>query len=131
MAAILVVDDEPTILNLCQSILHLGGHTVLAARGAEEALRLTRGASIELALLDIIMPGMNGIQLAHRLRSANPAVPIILMTGYSLREVQEITGENNPFRIIWKPFKTESLLRMIENALEGQPGDATPSASRQ
>jgi len=48
------------------------------------------------------------------------------MTGFGPQEIARVTGENNPYRIIWKPFKTESLLRMIENALSGS--GATPAA---
>jgi DNA-binding NtrC family response regulator len=120
MATILIVDDERTVLGLCQNILQLGGHSVLPAGGGEEALRLLQenAPNIDLAVVDIIMPGMNGIQLADRIKSTNPAIPVILMTGYSLREIQQIVGDKNPYRILWKPFKTQSFLRMIENALE-------------
>jgi CheY-like chemotaxis protein len=107
---------------LCTSILKIKGYTVVTAASGEEALRVLeeREAAIDLALLDIMMPGLNGIQLAAQIRSAHPRIPVILMTGFSLREIQEIIGKANPYRIIWKPFKAESLLQMIENALEGQ-----------
>jgi DNA-binding NtrC family response regulator len=119
LATILAVDDDRGVLDLCQRILELGGHEVLRANSGEDAIRLLEStvASIDLAILDIIMPGMNGIQLAGRIRSMRSAAKIILMTGYSLREVQQITGDDNPYRIIWKPFKADSLLRMIENSL--------------
>ena len=121
MATILVVDDERIILNLCTSILKIKGYTVLTAASGEEALRVLEQseAAIDLALLDIMMPGLNGIQLAVQIRSAHPATPVILMTGFSLREIQEVIGEANSYRIFWKPFKAESLLQMIENALDG------------
>lgn len=120
MATILVVDDEATVLTLCQRILQLGGYTVLTANNGADALRLLQssGRTVDLALLDVMMPGMNGIELGARINAVWPAVPIVLMTGYSLREVQQLSGGNAPYRIIWKPFKTESFLRMIENALE-------------
>jgi len=121
VATILLVDDERIILSLCTSILKSKGYTVLAATSGEQALRVLEEskATIDLALLDIMMPGLNGIQLAAQIRSAHPATPVILMTGFSLREIQEVIGEANPYRIIWKPFKAESLLQMIENALDG------------
>jgi CheY-like chemotaxis protein len=127
VANILVVDDERIVLSLCTSILQIKGHTVLTAAGGEQALRLLgeSKATIDLALLDIMMPGLNGIQLAAQIRSTCPSVPVVLMTGFSLREIQEIIGETNPYRIIWKPFKAESLLQMIGNALEGHIAGAT------
>jgi DNA-binding NtrC family response regulator len=122
MATILVVDDDRTILTLCEKTLRRRGHNVLSAAGGEEAMRLLQpsATTVDLALVDIIMPGTNGIQLASRIKATNSNVPIILMTGYSFREIQEVVGEKNPFRIIWKPFKPDALLRMIDNALENR-----------
>ena len=123
METILLVDDEPTVLTLCQRILNLGGYGVLPASSGEEALRLLqdRTATIDLALLDVMMPGMNGIELADRIQSANPSIRIVLMSGYGPNEVARVVGVGR-YRIIWKPFKTESLLRMIENAVAGSTG---------
>jgi two-component system cell cycle sensor histidine kinase/response regulator CckA len=124
MGTILVVDDEPMVLTLCQRILQMGGYSVLPAGSGEAALRLSGPArSIDLALLDVMMPVMNGIELATRLRAAQPELPIVLMSGFGPKEIARVVGEH-PYRIIWKPFKTDSLLRMIENAL-GQSADAT------
>jgi len=119
MATILVVDDEPAVLTLCQRMLWSGGYGVVTANGGEAALSAACNDqhSIDLALLDVMMPGMNGVELATRLRDAHPKLPIVLMTGYSIVEIKRIVGEH-PYRIIWKPFKTESLLAMIDNALE-------------
>jgi two-component system response regulator YesN len=94
---------------------------VLSASSGEGALRLLEKttAPIDLALLDVMMPGMNGIELASRIQNAHPGTKIVLMTGFGPEEINRITGPINPYKIIFKPFKTESLLRAIENALEG------------
>ena len=130
METILVVDDEPTVLNLCRRILELGGYSVVTATGGADALkRLDSGTSpIDLALLDVMMPIMNGIELARRIQAEKPKMPVVLMTGFGPQEIARVAGDNNPYRIIWKPFKTESLLRMIENALGGSAGGATPDS---
>jgi CheY-like chemotaxis protein len=124
MSKILVVDDEPTVLNLCQRMLQAGGYEVVTAPSGEAALRLARDPqhSIDLALLDVMMPFMNGIELAAKLQTAHPGLPIVLMTGFTIREIERIVADQ-PYRIMWKPFKTDSLLRMIENSL-GQSADA-------
>jgi CheY-like chemotaxis protein len=129
METILVVDDEPTVLNLCRRILELGGYSVItAASGADALRRLASGpAPIDLALLDVMMPVMNGIELARRIKVEKPNTPVVLMTGFGPQEIARVAGDNNPYRIIWKPFKTESLLRMIENALSGSVGKAPDS----
>jgi CheY-like chemotaxis protein len=64
MATILVVDDEPMLLRLCTTMLKRGAHRVLTAGGGKEALHLLETNSIDLALLDVVMPEMNGVELA-------------------------------------------------------------------
>jgi CheY-like chemotaxis protein len=121
---ILIVDDEAPVLNLCKLILSRGGYRVLEARGGEEALRVARGepARINLALLDVVMPGMNGFELAKHLRNLHPAPEVLLMSGYSVNEVRNIAGGEYPYRVIWKPFRADSLLRMIQTVLAASPG---------
>ena len=117
MAKLLVVDDEPMMLRLLANMLARGQHDVTQATGGEEALALLRSKSVDIALLDVIMPKMNGIELAGRIRQSYPNTKILLMTGFGPREIAEVAGKDNPYRILWKPFKTESLLQMIENVL--------------
>jgi len=122
METILVVDDEPTVLSLCRRILELGGYTVLAAPNGAEGLRLLAGNAVDLALLDVMMPVMNGLDLAKRIHAAKPAVAIVLMSGYGPQEIGRVVGDIQPYRVIWKPFKTDSLIRMIENVLASSMG---------
>jgi CheY-like chemotaxis protein len=119
---ILVVDDEPTMLSLCQQILQMGGYDVLQANGGQEALSLFQKGktTIRLVLLDVVMPGMNGLELAKQFQRTSSDTRVVLMSGYGLDEIKKLGGEN-PYQIIWKPFKAESLLRMIENVLDAPP----------
>jgi DNA-binding NtrC family response regulator len=117
MATILVVDDEPMMLRLCQNMLERGQHAVVSASAGDQALALLNQHPIELALLDVMMPGINGIELAARIQQTYPDVQVLLMTGYGPREIAKVAGKENPYRIIWKPFKTEFLLQAIENML--------------
>ena len=125
-STILVVDDEPTILKVCRQILELGGYTVVTAGSAIEALQFLQGKNnrIDLALIDVMMPGMTGIELSRRMESAELKIPILLMSGFRPHEVARVVGAENPYRIIWKPFNAESLLRMIANALLSDSADA-------
>jgi two-component system cell cycle sensor histidine kinase/response regulator CckA len=118
---ILVVDDEPVVLNMCKLALSRAGYEVLAAAGATAALDIFResGTKISLALLDIRMPVMNGLELAQKLTAVNPGIKILLMSGYSVNEIRQIIGPDNPYRIMWKPFTSESLLRMIQTVIDG------------
>lgn len=119
METILLVDDEPAVLKFCQQLLGLDGYSVLPATSGEAALRLLEqnNATISLALLDVMMPSMNGVELARRIEAANPDIPIILMTGYGPKEIASVVGDKIPHRIIWKPFQADSLRQMIENVL--------------
>jgi len=130
LETILLVDDEPGVLRLCYQILNLDGYRVLQATSGEEALRLLQKNSegLDLALLDVIMPGMNGIELAKRIQAIYPNTPIILMTGYGPHEIARVVGDNNPYRIIWKPFKADSLRRMIENVISGSASGASSAS---
>jgi DNA-binding NtrC family response regulator len=117
VATILVVDDEPMMLRLCKEILRRGQHEVFEAEEGQEALQFLQQRPVELAVLDVMMPQMNGIVLAGRIQRMHPNTKVLLMTGYAKAEVAQVAGKENPYRIIWKPFKAESLLRMVENVL--------------
>ena len=114
----MLVDDEPMVLTLCQRMLNLGGYVVLSVSSGAEAVSVLQSttSAIDLALLDVMMPGMNGVDLANRIRSLNPSIKIVLMSGCGHNEIARVV-DSKPYAIIWKPFKTESLIRMIENAL--------------
>lgn len=117
-----MVDDEPTVLSFCKLILARGGYRVLEAKNAAEGLALARGSGpVQLALLDVVMPGMNGIELAKHLQTLEPKPEILLMSGYSVNEVRNIAGGDCPFRLVWKPFKADPLLRMIQTVLDSAP----------
>jgi CheY-like chemotaxis protein len=79
---ILCVDDSTDFLRMVQVLLARRGFRVLTASSGEKALKLFRGRGCALAIVDYMMPGMKGGELAQRLRTINPAVPIILHTGY-------------------------------------------------
>jgi two-component system, cell cycle sensor histidine kinase and response regulator CckA len=124
METVLVVDDEQMVLNLCRRMLELGGYTVLTAESGSKALDIlqTSGAGIDLALIDVVMPEMNGIELAARVQDGRPGMRILLMSGFGPKEIGRIAGNSQPYGIIWKPFKTDSLIRMIENTLARSTG---------
>jgi len=85
---ILVVDDDPGVLNLLEFILLRKGYTVLTERGAQRALKLIDREKADLFILDVMMPGMSGFELCERLRaqSETALTPIILLSGLSDHE---------------------------------------------
>jgi CheY-like chemotaxis protein len=119
---ILVVDDEPISLRFCCNVLNSCGYRVLAASSGTEAIEvLERETGVDLALVDVMMPVMNGIELIRRLEALSLTNPprIALMSGYSPIEVERlIGGEGSEYRIFWKPFDVPLFLKMIRNVLD-------------
>jgi CheY-like chemotaxis protein len=81
MARILVADDAPAVLDVLDDILTLEGHQVLRATSGQEALRKFEEAAPDLAVLDIMMPDMDGLVVLDAIRRAGGELPVILITG--------------------------------------------------
>jgi two-component system phosphate regulon response regulator PhoB len=129
-ANILVVEDEPAIQALIAANLKRAGHAVTAALDAETALRLVGEALPDLVLLDWMLPGMSGLDLARRLRADPRArnVPIIMLTakGDERDKVQGLeTGADD---YVTKPFSPRELLARIQAVLRRQRPQATEDA---
>ena len=111
---ILVVDDDPTIGPWVRGALEPLGYVVLATVDPHEAIRMgkDRPGDIDLLLVDVVMPLMDGRKLAQRLRTLRPKLKIMCMSGYGLAELEE-TGW--PFLV--KPFSMDELAQMVASAL--------------
>jgi DNA-binding NtrC family response regulator len=81
MARILVADDAPAVLDVLDDILTLEGHQVIRATSGQEALRKFEEASSEMAVIDIMMPDMDGLVVLDSIRRTDVDVPVILITG--------------------------------------------------
>jgi two-component system cell cycle sensor histidine kinase/response regulator CckA len=120
---ILVVDDEPPLLALVRTMLWRAGFEVLEASGGEEALRIAgqHPQPIQLLLTDVMMPDMNGYELAEKVKSVRPGIQVLYMTGYTDKAIFESTGRKlDNSRMIRKPFTAYNLVHRIEEALDGQ-----------
>jgi PAS domain S-box-containing protein len=117
---VLLVDDEETIAEIMEKALTLAGYRVLLARGGEEAIEVYKRNEndIDLVVLDMIMPGMNGGKVFNRLREINPGVKVILSSGYSIDgEASQIMARGcNGF--IQKPFGIKELSQKIREVLD-------------
>lgn len=81
MARILVADDAPAILDVLQDVLTMAGHEVIRAESGGEALRKFQEARPQLAVLDVMMPDMDGLVVLESIRRLDDRVPVILITG--------------------------------------------------
>lgn len=117
LRTILVADDRPEIRLLTASLLEEEGYAALAAGDAEEALRIAAKAPIDLALLDVVMPGSRVDDLVAGLRSLHPEAGVVLMSGY-FSELLARSGRLGPrSALLAKPFTRAQLLRAVESAL--------------
>jgi two-component system, cell cycle response regulator CpdR len=120
---ILVVDDEPTVLDLVKLILETAGYPVLAACNGQQALAFceNRNRSIDLLLTDINMPHISGLELACRASEIVPHLPVMFMTGCRADSpgIEFLIGEG-PFsdcKVIRKPFTSRDLLGEVTGIL--------------
>src|SRR6266849_2148702 len=96
VSTIVVVDDEPVALEFCRYALIRAGYNVYAASSGEEALTYFRSnhSPVGLALVDVVMRGMSGVEFVKSLETLNFDTRIVLMSGYSPGEVQMILGKD-------------------------------------
>jgi CheY-like chemotaxis protein/two-component sensor histidine kinase len=118
---ILVVEDEDAVRTLAMRILRREGYTVYVASNAAEAETLfaSNGAEVALLLSDLVLPGISGIDLAKRLRAKRPALNVLLMSGYTDRDVSDFQREMEDVTFLQKPFTPDSLIGRV-GALFGE-----------
>jgi len=116
---LLIVEDEDSVRNLVASALRHDGYELLLATSAEDALRLDEQhkGPIDLLLTDAIMPGKSGIELATAMAARRPALPVIIMSGYT---EETLTGAplDKPISLLQKPFTPRELRRRIRDVLD-------------
>jgi len=123
MATVLVVDDEPVILRLVESILSAAGYRVVAACGAtaaEEALeRCSERPAVILS--DVVMPGTSGPTFAGRVVAAVPGLPVILMSEFGEQQMRRYAFDHG-FGFLPKPLNRAELLKLV--------GELVPAPAR-
>lgn len=118
-ATILVIDDERVVLDTVRDGLNAHGYQVLTAEGGDEALRIAQShqGAIGLALIDVVMPGMSGPEVAQRLHATRPDLKILFMSGFST-EVVVVHGLDGGDPILVKPFSLDTLGRKVREILD-------------
>lgn len=124
-ARILIVDDEENQRKSLAIGLRLEGYQVLEAADGEEALAVLGEADCDLAMVDLMMPGINGLELARRMRFRHPDVGIVLTSAYHLSERQLERAELRVLGFVPKPFEMRELVDFLEAKLpSAAPADA-------
>jgi CheY-like chemotaxis protein len=115
--SVLVVDDDPLVRDLLVRFLSLRGYSVLGVKDGHDALRRVEDVPPDLILLDMIMPGMDGIEVMQALREKEYPGGIIIMTGSHNEELLEDAWALGPQEVLVKPIDLERLLTAIQLVL--------------
>ena len=125
-ATILIVDDEPAMLDFGRQLLTPFGYQVLTASSGEEALEVYRhgGDSVDGVILDLIMPGMGGLNALKQLRDLNPGAKVLIASGYAAEGEVERALACGAAGYLGKPFKAGTMLTTLRAMLDGDKAPA-------
>jgi FixJ family two-component response regulator len=122
-ALVLVVDDDDLMRSSTRRLLRSAGFRVEAFASAEEFLMSGRAEETACLILDLRMPGMNGLQLQRHLAGEGRHIPIIFITAHDNQEMRMQAMRAGAVDFLQKPFSEEALLKAIHNALKTPPRD--------
>jgi DNA-binding NtrC family response regulator len=114
---ILIIDDEEAIRDSCTQVLAREGHLVETAADGPSGIDLFQNGGFDAVLLDLKLPGMDGLQILNRLRQFDPEVPVIIITGFATIESAVHTIKKGAFDYLAKPFSPEELRVIVRKAL--------------
>jgi CheY-like chemotaxis protein len=119
----LIVDDEKSVLKICVSMVKHCGMTTITATDGAEAVKIFRAHSheIDLVLMDLTMPNMDGVAAMLELRKIKPDVRIILSSGFNEQELDERIRDQNPSGFIRKPYSLKSLEAELRRVMQDEP----------
>jgi DNA-binding NtrC family response regulator len=115
---ILIVDDEEVLRDVLDVMLRREGFEILTAASGEEALNVLETEEVDLVILDVMLPGISGIDTLRAMRISNPALPVIVITAFSSIDGAIEAMKYGAFHYIPKPFKNEEVILTVNKALE-------------
>jgi signal transduction histidine kinase len=118
--SLLIVDDEQSILELCERILSKAGYQVTTASSGAKAVELARQQQFDLLLTDLKMPGLGGLETFQAVREIDPDIAGIVLTGFGTMETAIEALRLGFTNFILKPFTSDQLLQAVEEALESE-----------
>ena len=120
---ILVVDDEIDVRELVRDVLSRDGYQVIDTGDPFEARRVAERQPVHLLLTDVVMPIMNGVDLAKRVETVSPTTKVLLMSGYSTT-----TSKSSGRPIISKPFRASDLVNAVRQILDSRSAFQRPTS---
>lgn len=120
MQTILIIDDEWSIREVTTLMLEKAGYKAVSAASAAEGLAALDANDVQLVIVDVVLPGKNGLELALEVNQHKPGVPIILMSGRISTDADSIQNFTGHFGIVCslaKPFSPDQLILAVKKAL--------------
>ncbi|CAN5598547.1 sigma-54 dependent transcriptional regulator [soil metagenome] len=115
--SILVIDDEEIMREILEAVLAQEGYEVRLASAAAEGLELARAISFDAAIVDMMMPGMDGISTLYELKKIDDDLPVLMITAYASVENAIAAMKRGAYDYITKPFKNDEVLVVLRNAM--------------
>lgn len=130
MATILIVEDTPANMKLATVILENAGHAVLQAENAPDGIALARANAPDLVLMDIQLPGMDGMEAIRILKSdpTTRSIPVIALTSFAMKGEEEKIRASGCDAYLAKPYHYKELLAAVDRQLEIRPAGSDGEA---
>ena len=117
---LLIADDDPVALDLLAEVLSREGYRVRAAASGEDCLRLAEAEPVDLAIVDLRMPGLDGLQVIQRLATIQPGVPVLVLTAFVTIDTAIEAIRSGAYDYLSKPFRMEEIKVVVRRALEAR-----------
>jgi two-component system response regulator AtoC len=117
---VLIADDDPIALDLLAEVLSGEGYRVRAAAGGEECLQLAAAEPVDLAIVDLRMPGVDGLQVIRQLARVQPGIPVLILTAFATIDTAIEAIREGAYDYLSKPFRMEEIKVVVRRTLEAR-----------
>ncbi|HEX7284439.1 MAG TPA: sigma-54 dependent transcriptional regulator [Vicinamibacterales bacterium] len=117
-ASVLVIDDEEIMRDILGTLLEREGYSVRLASSGQEGLDLAKSLPFDAVIVDVMMPGIDGLQVLDELKKHDDDLPVLMITAYASMESAISAMKKGAFDYITKPFKNDEVLVVLQNAIE-------------
>ena len=121
MAHILIADDDSSFRSYIQTVLEDAGHTVGFASDGDQAVEFYRRGTFDLAIIDLIMPGKNGVRAIREIHESDPAAKLVAVSGQDADQLR-LAEDSGAQKALAKPIESEELMEVISQLLRRSTG---------
>src|SRR5665213_650687 len=124
MPNILIIDDDKLVREATRTLLTAGGYEVVAVEDGKAGIAAAKAGQFDLAIVDLFMPGMDGLKVIEAIRQFSPNLPMIVASGFmfgsecpQMPEFERMANEAGALSALYKPFRPKGLLQAVEKAI--------------